>query len=209
MRLLLVSLVSFGASFSFSQCAYNNFFVQNVSLSCLGNASVSCMNSGEYFSLDVLQGNICTISTCGSSTFDSQLTTYDNTGSNVLADNDYARGLQSTMSFVASANSSVHVLLDRYNCLNNGGSCMDVTINCDELVQVFPNPAVEDFNFSFTESIFKGSMKLMNLSGQIIYRADGIAGKGCQVHIKDLSSGIYYYTFNLDGKFAKGKLMIQ
>ncbi|MFT6500735.1 MAG: hypothetical protein ACJASQ_000844 [Crocinitomicaceae bacterium] len=92
------------------------------------------MNSGEYFSLDILQGNIYTVSTCGSSPFDSQLTVYDNTGSNVLAYNDDACGLQSTVSFVAIANGSVHVLLDRYDCQNNGGSCMDVTINCDEPV---------------------------------------------------------------------------
>jgi len=134
MRLLLVLLSIFFWSLSFSQCSYNNTFIQNVTPTCPGNVTVNCMNSGEYFSMDILQGNLYTISTCGSSSFDSQLTVYDNTGTTSLAYNDDACGVQSTVSFIAAGNGSVHVLLDRYNCNNGGGSCMDVTINCDEPV---------------------------------------------------------------------------
>ena len=90
------------------------------------------MNSGEYLNMSVIQGNLYTVSTCGSNPFDSQVTVYDNTGSTVLAYNDDACGLQSTVNFAATTTGSVHVLLDRYDCNNAGGSCMDVTIDCDE-----------------------------------------------------------------------------
>ncbi|NRA12092.1 MAG: CotH kinase family protein [Crocinitomicaceae bacterium] len=134
MRLLVISLVSFSASIAFSQCSYNNTFIQTVTPTCPGSITVSCMNSGEYFNMDVVQGNIYTVTTCGSSPFDSQLTVYDNTGTTSLAYNDDACGLQSTVSFIPAITGSVHVLLDRYNCENAGGSCMDVIIGCDEPV---------------------------------------------------------------------------
>lgn len=87
------------------------------------------MNGGQYVSVNVTAGMFYTFQTCGSSTFDSQITVYDNGGFNVLGYNDDACGLQSMVSYNCQTSGTVNVLLDEYNCMNTG-ACMDLTIDC-------------------------------------------------------------------------------
>ncbi|MFT6984112.1 MAG: hypothetical protein ACJAUD_002892 [Crocinitomicaceae bacterium] len=49
----------------------------------------------------------------------------------------------------------------------------------------------------------------MDLSGHIVFSEKGITGKGYKTYVENLSSGMYYYTFDLDGAMVNGKLMIQ
>ncbi|NRA12091.1 MAG: CotH kinase family protein [Crocinitomicaceae bacterium] len=104
-------------------------------------------------------------------------------------------------------------LTNRVNWMdaNMYGSCPDLGLAEDQIedVQVFPNPAKEDFNFVFKNHISNGSIQLMDVSGKIVFSQLGITGKGYKTHVANLSSGMYYYTFDLDGVIVKGKLMIQ
>lgn len=94
---------------------------------------------------------------------------------------------------------------------NMFGACPDLGLAEDQVeeVQVFPNPAKEDFNFVFKNYVSNGSIQLMDLSGHIVFSEKGITGKGYKTHVENLSSGMYYYTFDLDGAMLNGKLMIQ
>lgn len=173
MRIPLVSFVIFWATNLSAQCTYNNTFIQNITLPCPGSTTVNCMNSGEFINLNLTQGNFYTITTCGSNQFDSQLTIYDVTGTNVIAYNDDACGLSSTVSFVATGQASVHILLDRYDCNNTGGSCMDVTINCDEpIVMDSSNLPIVIIN-TLNGATIPDSPKLDATMG-IIYNGPGI-----------------------------------
>jgi len=103
-------------------------------------------------------------------------------------------------------------ITDRVNWMdaNMFGSCPDLGLAEDQIaaVSVFPNPAKEDFNFVFKNYVSNATIKLMDLSGELIYSEENIKGKGYKTHIDGLSSGMYYYTFNLDGEIVNGKLMI-
>ena len=94
---------------------------------------------------------------------------------------------------------------------NMFGSCPDLSLAEDQIedVQVFPNPAKEDFNFVFKNYISNGSIQLMDLSGHVVFSEKGITGKGYKTYVENLSSGMYYYTFDLNGTVVNGKLMIQ
>lgn len=135
MRILTGFLSLLLTGWTFGQCAYDNIYLQDATpVSCPGTTTVSCMNGGQYVTLDVVNGMFYTVTTCGNGAFDTQLTIYNSTGTTALGYNDDACGLQSTISFTATGTGTVHILLDEYNCLNSG-SCADLTITCDQPIQ--------------------------------------------------------------------------
>lgn len=118
-----------------AQCPYNNNLHSNVTLaSCPATINVTCINGGEYVSLNVIQGKQYTFTTCSNTTFDTEITLYNSTGTTVYGYNDDACGYQSILSWTASYTGSLHVLLDEYGCLSNS-QCADLEISCD-------NPAI-------------------------------------------------------------------
>lgn len=131
-----ILIIIFFSNLSFSQCSFDNVFLQDATPSgCPSTSTVTCMSGGEYVSVDIVSGNFYTFSTCGSNVFDSQLTIYDAAGTTSLYYNDDACSLQSTITFIASFTGTINVLLDEYNC-QNSGNCMDLIINCDLPVQL-------------------------------------------------------------------------
>lgn len=112
------------------QCAFDNTFAENATPAiCPGSYTATCINGGEYVSVDLISGMEYTFTTCGGSTWDTQLSVYDVTGAVALEYNDDDCGLQSTIVIVAIASLTVHVLLDEYDC-QNSGTCADLTISC-------------------------------------------------------------------------------
>lgn len=112
------------------QCAFDNTFAENATPAiCPGSYTATCINGGEYVSVDLISGMEYTFTTCGGSTWDTQLSVYDVTGAVALEYNDDDCGLQSTIVIVAIASVTVHVLLDEYDC-QNSGTCADLTITC-------------------------------------------------------------------------------
>ena len=87
---------------TFSQCTFNNTNVSTVTLpGCPGSASVTCLHAGESVGVNVTAGNIYTFSTCGSTTFDSELTLYNTAGVTMLGYNDDFCGTQSQIPVLA------------------------------------------------------------------------------------------------------------
>lgn len=114
-----------------AQCPYDNSFHSNASLSaCPATVNVNCIEGGEYVSINVIQGKQYTFSTCANSSFDTEITLYNSSGTTVYAYNDDACGYQSILSWNATFTGTLHVLIDEYGCLSNNG-CTDLEISCD------------------------------------------------------------------------------
>ena len=168
--LLLLLLPSF---LSNAQCTFNNSFVQDATpTNCPGNTIVPCLNGGEFVTVSVTSGNIYSFTTCGSSSFDSQITVFDASGTSVLGYNDDACGLQSTVNYTPSFTGVINVLVDEYNCQNTG-SCIDLEISCDTpIVFVSSNLPIVVINTA-GGAVIPNDPKLDATMG-IIYNGEGV-----------------------------------
>ncbi|MCB9203533.1 MAG: gliding motility-associated C-terminal domain-containing protein [Flavobacteriales bacterium] len=111
-----------------AQCANNNSFLTDLTpTSCPGSTTNTCVQGGQYVSVNVVAGNTYTFSTCGDTDFDTQLTLYN--GATSVGYNDDGCGLQSTITWIATYTGSLNVLVDQYPCSNNAG-CMTLDISC-------------------------------------------------------------------------------
>ncbi|MDI9574927.1 MAG: hypothetical protein QM292_00645, partial [Bacteroidota bacterium] len=113
----------------FSQC-YNcnsNYPTSTQSISPGQTITVStCVYGGEYSRYNVTSGITYTWETCGDTDFDTQLTLYQGStcgSGTVLAYNDDACGLQSSITWTANFTGTVTLLLSKYNCQNQS-TCM-------------------------------------------------------------------------------------
>ena len=130
----LVAVVGF-ASYASAQCAYNNTSTGSATApTTVGVSSVlnSCVFGGQYITINNLTvGASYTISTCGDTDFDTQLTLYPVGGGSVIGYNDDFCGAQSSVTFVATT-TSIDALVDRYNCVSNQ-LCMTVNMTLNSL----------------------------------------------------------------------------
>lgn len=130
-RLLLLAFCSvFFSQAIFAQCGDDNVLVPgDLTPPGLSQSTSLTFGAGEYVTAYVLTGATYSVTTCGNSAFDTQLTVFD-AGGNVLAYNDDYCGLQTTVSFVPTQCGIVKVLLDQYFC-NNSGITTPVTMTMD------------------------------------------------------------------------------
>jgi len=126
---MMLAIAGFLSPFSAqSQCANNNTLWATVGNINPGQTvTVTGTWGGEYNTFNCVSGATYVISTCNGGSWDSQLTLYNNTGGSALAYNDDFCGLQSQITWTATFNGTVRVLLDRYNCSSNTTS-MTMTI---------------------------------------------------------------------------------
>ncbi|HEU4718877.1 MAG TPA: T9SS type A sorting domain-containing protein [Bacteroidia bacterium] len=82
---------------------------------------------GSYVLANVVAGANYTVSACSNSSFDTQLTVYDNSTGTLIAYNDDFCGLRSQLSFTPTSCGQVRVLLDLYYCSASTSSA-DVTM---------------------------------------------------------------------------------
>lgn len=144
MKKLLLCLVMLICSVRMmAQCGNNNTLWQSVTPACPSTQVVTnCIFGGEYELVCVSAGNTYTFSTCGSS-WDTQITLYDNAGGAALGYNDDGCGLQSTITWFATFTGQLRVLVDQYNCASNA-SCASLTVTCVGNVQcIVPPPPPE------------------------------------------------------------------
>ncbi len=111
----LIVLLSFlSTTISFAQCGDDNSWSGGyITPDTVGSTKTLAYTTGQYALAYVTPGANYTVSTCGSSSFDSQLIIYDMSG-NLLAYNDDYCGLQSTVNFVATSCGYVKVEVDQY-----------------------------------------------------------------------------------------------
>ncbi|MCF8277059.1 MAG: SprB repeat-containing protein, partial [Flavobacteriales bacterium] len=111
-----------------AQCGNNNTFLADLTpTSCPGSATNTCVQGGQYVTVDVVAGNTYTFSTCGDTDFDTQITLYN--GGTSVGYNDDACGTQSSITWIANYTGSLRVLIDRWPCLNST-ACMTLNITC-------------------------------------------------------------------------------
>ncbi|MBL4656604.1 MAG: PPC domain-containing protein, partial [Flavobacteriales bacterium] len=111
-----------------AQCPFNNSLYTDLTPTGVGNTQTStCTFGGEYNTFTACAGAEYTISTCGDTDFDTQLSVYEPNGTTVAAYNDDGCGLQSTVTFTATVAGLYSIMLDQYNCISNS-LCMTMTV---------------------------------------------------------------------------------
>ncbi len=124
-----IALLVFGHG-AWAQCANDNSLWQTTTPTCPGTTVAStCLFGGEYQLINVVAGNTYTFSTCGTTTWDTQITVYDNAGGALIGYNDDGCAAQSTVTWTATFTGQVRVLIDAFPCANNS-SCATLTVNC-------------------------------------------------------------------------------
>lgn len=109
-----------------SLCGYDNTLVATIAAPTTVGQVVSpnpnCVNGGQAVRVTgLMSGNIYRISTCGTNTFDTQLSIYtpDWGGVAVAHNDDYCSGAQSEIYFNPRTSGDHDILVDAFNCASN------------------------------------------------------------------------------------------
>ena len=130
--ILIFSTLLFSVFNVKAQCPQDNTFILNVTPPCPGTSTVSCMNGGEFVTVNVTAGNNYSFSTCGNIAFDTEITVYN--GATLIGYSDDDCGSQSTVNWTATFTGTVDVLVDEFQCANTG-LCTDLVVSCSLPVQ--------------------------------------------------------------------------
>ncbi len=114
-----------------AQCPDDNFYIGDLTPSCPGSISTTCIFGGEYVTVFVIEGQQYTFSTCGLDEFDTELTILDDLGATVIGYNDDFCGDQSTVTWVATYTGNVLVLVDEHGC-DDRDECANLTVTCGD-----------------------------------------------------------------------------
>lgn len=123
--IVILSLITLN---TFGQCPNSATLVPgDLTPPGVGLSTSQSYGAGQYVLAFVATGNSYTISTCGSSAYDTQLTVYDDASGSFLGYNDDFCGLQSTVNFTATTCGWIRVILMQYSC-NASGLVATVTM---------------------------------------------------------------------------------
>lgn len=156
----MVGLIAFSTT-SIAQCANDNVQFGTSNAPTASNPVVTlttCIFGGEYRLVTNMQaGSVYTFETCGDTSFDSQITVYNaNTGA-LIAYNDDACGLQSSVTFTSDG-SNVRISIDQFFCQNET-ACMTIVATlvgagnpspCDNITNLSGCPVSTTFNLAGT-----------------------------------------------------------
>lgn len=137
-RIISVLSVFCGMMFSvaFGQCPNDNIDFGDLTPTPAGagaSATFACVWGGDYYTVDVCSSATYRFTTCnsGASSFDTQLTLYDDTGGGLLGYNDDDCGLLSTIDWTATFTGTVRILVDEYQLFtpcSNGTTCAQLDV---------------------------------------------------------------------------------
>ncbi len=111
---LYVCLV-FGTLASYGQCAFGGSDSGITISPTAVTQQTSSVLAGEYVLMNVVNGGIYTLSSCGNASWDTQLTIYTSGGTFVDYNDDFC-SLQSEISFTASFTGQVRIMLTEFWC---------------------------------------------------------------------------------------------
>ncbi|MCF8417085.1 MAG: hypothetical protein K9G40_12635, partial [Crocinitomicaceae bacterium] len=120
------------SGFIIAQCPNDNTFSLDATPPCPGTQTITNVNGGSSYTVNVVSGNTYTFSTCGNTAFDSQITVYN--GAAVIGYNDDACGLQSEVTWTATFTGTITVLVDQFNCQNTGTGA-ELVVQCELPIQ--------------------------------------------------------------------------
>ncbi|MEO5644659.1 MAG: PKD domain-containing protein [Bacteroidia bacterium] len=127
---LIVLIFAFtGMTKGFAQCANDNVLVAgNLTPPGPTLSTTQSYGAGQYMLANVIAGANYTVSLCSNSSFDTQVTVYEDLTGTFVAYNDDFCGLRSQVSFTPTFCGDVRVLIDQYSCNNTGFSSIDVVM---------------------------------------------------------------------------------
>jgi gliding motility-associated-like protein len=138
LQLLLIGIIFiFSTSTVKAQCTDDNTWSGDptVVTGCPGNANIT-LDAGEYIIMDIVQGNIYTISTCPS-TCNTNLTLFDGAGVVLASNDDSPTGANgcSEIVWAATATGTINLSLDMFQnignpCVNSGCVGTTISISC-------------------------------------------------------------------------------
>ena len=116
---------------AFSQCTFNNFFNSSVVLSGTAVSNVSCVQGGQYVSVQVTAGETYLIETCNSIPGgDSQITLFDASNTAIsVGYNDDNCGLFSSITYVATFTGTLYIQVNEFNCATST-TCYSLDVSC-------------------------------------------------------------------------------
>lgn len=118
-----------GFAQGFAQCANDNVLVAgNLTPPGVSLSTTQSYGAGQYMLANVIAGANYTVSLCSNSSFDTQVTVYEDLTGNYIAYNDDFCSLRSQVSFTPTFCGDVRILIDQYNCNNSGFSSVDVVM---------------------------------------------------------------------------------
>ncbi len=125
-----------------SLCGYNNTYYTTIAAPTAVNQIVSptqnCTFGGEYVTVsNLIKGRVYRISTCGTNSFDTQITIYPQGGGQSVGFNDDWCDSMSQILFNPLSTGNYDILIDQYNCQSNT-TCASLEI---ELVYT-PRPVI-------------------------------------------------------------------
>lgn len=116
---------------SSAQCGTWYDYLGVATPACTGSPELmtSCAWGGDIFGLNVTAGETYTVSTCGGAAWDTEITIWNNALTTVIGFNDDACGLQSEVTFTATATTTVYVLITELGC-DYYPFCTSVWVTC-------------------------------------------------------------------------------
>lgn len=128
-HLFILVLVFTGFNKGFAQCANDNVLVAgNLTPPGPTLSTTQSYGAGQYMLANVIAGANYTVSLCSNSSFDTQITVYEDLTGNFIVYNDDFCSLRSQVSFTPTFCGDVRVLVDQYFCNNSGFSSVDVVM---------------------------------------------------------------------------------
>lgn len=116
LHILLVWLGFLMIPESHAQCANDNISIGTLSPTGAGYSQSVIILGGYSVVVNVCAGASYVFSTCGDTSFDSQITVYNQSNGAQVGYSDDACGLQSSVSWTSNFNGSVSVVVDQFYC---------------------------------------------------------------------------------------------
>jgi len=81
--------------------------------------------------------------------------------------------------------------------ISNGGTCCALATGvethvAENAVSVFPNPASNDLSVSFQTTLISATIKVFNVSGEIVKEERNLSGNDVSLDISGISKGVYF-----------------
>jgi len=116
-------------------------------------------------------------------------------------------------SYTATVNGNYAVKISQNGC-EQTSSCIAVTtvgmekLSHDDMnVIVFPNPGNGIFHVTTSLIFDRATLKVMTLSGQLIFEAEDVTGENAEINLSNQAKGVYLLQISHHGTITNVKLI--
>jgi len=175
--ILFPMLTAFAAK---AQCPNDNTLLQTFTpSSCNGTTEpvTNCIQGGQYIEVTVTSGNTYTFSTCGGTTFDTQMYLFNGSSPTSLAYDDDGCGgssTQSSLTWVATYTGTVRVSIDQLGCFSNT-LCAPFSVTCSQA----PIPNGNDDPCGAVTLVASPTCTSVSSTNATATGTNSVAGPGC------------------------------